>query len=194
MDESKKLKGKDLVNIGIFAAIYFIIMFVVACLGFIPVFMPLLYVLVPIFGGIPFMLFLTRVKKFGMIWIFATICGILSFVTGMNVIPIFLASALGLIADLICRRGEYKSSKRGIISCGIFSIWIMGYAAPLWIKPERYWSNRSSYGAEYAEAVIKFFPYWTIPVFIISCFAFGCLGAILGKSMLKKHFAKAGIV
>jgi energy-coupling factor transport system substrate-specific component len=77
MNESKKLKGKDLVNIGIFAAIYFVIMFAVACLGFIPIFMPLLYVLVPLIGGIAYMLFMTKVKTFGMITIFSTICGIL---------------------------------------------------------------------------------------------------------------------
>mgnify|MGYP002623214659 FL=1 len=194
MEDSKKLKGKDFVNIGVFAAIYFIIMFAVACLGFIPVFMPLLYVLVPLIGGIPFMLFLTKVKKFGMIWIFATICGILSFVTGMNIIPIFLSIAVGLIADLLCKSGDYKSSKKGILACGIFSLWIMGYCAPLYINPERYWSNRSSYGEEYAQAVMTFFPGWTFPIYLIACFIFGCLGAMLGKLMLKKHFAKAGIV
>ena len=193
MNDSKKLKGKDLINIGIFAAIYFIIMFAVACLGFIPVFMPLLYVLVPLIGGIPFMLFLTKTKKFGMIWIFSTLCGILSFVTGMNVIPIFLAAIVGLFADLICKSSDYKSSKKGIIACGIFSIWIIGYCAPLYMNPEQYWANRSVYGAEFAEAVMKFFPLWSLPFYIVSSFVFGLLGGLLGKAMLKKHFSKAGI-
>ena len=70
------MEGKDLINIGIFSAIYFVIVFIVAMLGFIPIFLPLLAVLVPIFGGIPFMLFLTRVKKFGMIWIMSVIMGL----------------------------------------------------------------------------------------------------------------------
>ena len=35
---------------------------------------------------------------------------------------------------------------------------------------------------------------WTFPIYLIVCFIFGCLGAMLGKLMLKKHFAKAGIV
>lgn len=194
MEDSKKLKGKDLVNIGIFAAIYFIVMFAVACLGFMPIFMPLLYVLVLLFGGIPYMLFLTKVKKFGMIAIFSTICGILSFLTGMNVIPIILSIAVGLLADFLCISGNYKSVKKAIISCGIFSIWIIGYCIPLYLNPEQYWTNRSSYGAEYAQAVMKFFPNWTFPVYVACTFVFGCLGALLGKAMLKKHFAKAGIV
>jgi hypothetical protein len=42
------MKGKDLINIGIFSAIYFVIVFIIAMLGMIPIFLPLLSVLVPI--------------------------------------------------------------------------------------------------------------------------------------------------
>ena len=42
MKNKKKLKGKDLINIGIYAAIYCVIMTAVAMLGFIPIMMPLL--------------------------------------------------------------------------------------------------------------------------------------------------------
>ena len=65
MQNEKKLTGKDLINIGIYGAIYFVILFAVAMLGMIPIFLPLLSVFVSILGGIPFMLFLTRVKKPG---------------------------------------------------------------------------------------------------------------------------------
>jgi len=64
MNNEKKLKGRDLINIGIYGAIYFVILFAVAMLGMIPVFLPLLSVFVPILGGIPFMLFLTRVSAY----------------------------------------------------------------------------------------------------------------------------------
>ena len=47
MNTSGKLKGKDLINIGIYAAIYCVIMTAVAMLGFIPIMMPMLCVLVP---------------------------------------------------------------------------------------------------------------------------------------------------
>ena len=40
MKNKKKLKGKDLINIGIYAAIYCVIMTAVAMLGFIPIMMP----------------------------------------------------------------------------------------------------------------------------------------------------------
>ena len=54
MDDSKKLKGKDLINIGIFAAIYFVVIMALAMLGFIPIFMPTYSILMPLLGGIPF--------------------------------------------------------------------------------------------------------------------------------------------
>ena len=60
MNTSGKLKGKDLINIGIYAAIYCVIMTAVAMLGFIPIMMPMLCVLVPLLGGIPYMLFMTK--------------------------------------------------------------------------------------------------------------------------------------
>ena len=64
---SNKLQAKDLINVGIFTAIYFVIFFAGMMLGYIPIFIPLLGLVCPILCGIPFMLYLTKVKKFGMV-------------------------------------------------------------------------------------------------------------------------------
>lgn len=74
--KSSRLQGKDLMNIGIYSAIYCVTVTGVAMLGYIPIMMPMLCVLVPLIAGVPFMLFLTKVKKFGMIWIMSIIIGI----------------------------------------------------------------------------------------------------------------------
>ena len=58
-----KLQGKDLINVGIFTAIYFVVMMAIAMLGFIPIFLPLLIVLVPLIGGIVMMLYYSKVQK-----------------------------------------------------------------------------------------------------------------------------------
>ena len=92
MKNKKKLKGKDLINIGIYAAIYCVIMTAVAMLGFIPIMMPLLCVIVPIFGGIPYMLFLTKVDKFGMITIYAMIVGLFLCFEGLDIPALFKPS------------------------------------------------------------------------------------------------------
>ena len=74
--KTEKLKGKDLINVGIFSAIYFVIIMAIAMLGYIPIMMPLLCVIGPVLCGIPFMLFMTKVKKFGMILIMSIIMGL----------------------------------------------------------------------------------------------------------------------
>ena len=100
MDDSKKLKGKDLINIGIFTAIYFVVIMALAMLGFIPIFMPTYSVLMPLLGGIVFMFFLTKVKKFGMVWIMTILMGILMWLTGMSYYALVIGTVTGLIAEL----------------------------------------------------------------------------------------------
>ena len=65
--QNNKLNAKDLINVGIFTAIYFVLYFVTMMLGYIPVFTILLGILTPIVCGIPFMLYVTKINKFGMV-------------------------------------------------------------------------------------------------------------------------------
>ena len=109
-DSSNKLQGKDLMNAGIYSAIYFVIVFAVAMLGYIPIMMPMLCVLVPLIAGVPFMLFLTKVKKFGMIWIMSIIMGILMLLTGMAQYALIIGAFSGLIAELI-----YKRDRKSVV-------------------------------------------------------------------------------
>lgn len=61
---SNKLQAKDLINLGLFTVLYFVIGCCVAIpIGFVPIFLPILGALWSLITGIPFMLFLTRVKN-----------------------------------------------------------------------------------------------------------------------------------
>ena len=188
------MKGKDLINIGIFSAIYFVIVFVVAMLGFIPVFLPLLAVIVPIIGGIPFMLFLTRVKKFGMIWIMSVIMGLLMLLTGMSWPPLVVSVVSGLLADLVYKSGNYKSASKAVLTNGVFSLWLAANYLPLFFAAEKYWSSRQNFGQDYIDAVTKLMPTWMCPVMFAAAFICGIIGGLLGRKIMKKHFEKVGIV
>ena len=75
---SNKLQAKDLINLGLFTVLYFVIGCCVAIpVGFVPIFLPILGALWSLITGIPFMLFLTRVKKFGMVTIMGILSGLL---------------------------------------------------------------------------------------------------------------------
>ncbi len=187
------MKGKDLINIGIFSAIYFVIVLIVAMLGTIPIFLPMLTVIVPILGGIPFMLFLTRVRKFGMIWIMSIIMGILMLLTGMSWPPLAISAVTGLLAELVYKSGNYQSASRAVLTNGVFSLWIGGNYLPLFFAAEKYWSTRQNFGQDYIDAVTKLMPTWMCPVTFIAAFICGIIGGLLGKALMKKHFEKAGI-
>lgn len=197
-DSAKKnrarLNGRDLINVGIYSAIYFLIVMVIAMLGFIPIMMPLLCVIAPIVGGIPFMLFLTKVKKFGMILIMSIIMGVAMALTGMGLYALPVAMLSGLIAELVWRRAKYRMASGAILAYGFFSIWMWGNFLPLFLDPSGYFSTRSEFGVDYEAALTALLPLWMCPVLLAACFVCGILGAFLGRALLKKHFEKAGIV
>ena len=191
--KDNKLKGKDLINIGIYAAIYCVIMMCIAMLGYIPILMPMLCVIGPIILGVPMMLFYTKVRKFGMISILAIVVGIFLCVTGMGFWPVLFSIAFGVLADLIAKSGGYASARKTILSYGTFCVLIFGNYVPLYLDPVGYFSTRQSFGTEYINTLSGIMQPWTAPVLVVAAFVCGILGALLGKSLLKKHFVKAGI-
>ena len=193
MKNENKLKGKDLINIGIYAAIYCVIMTCIAMLGYIPIMMPMLAVLCPLIGGIPMMLFYTKTEKFGMITIMGIIVGVFLCVTGMCILPIIFCVLFGFLADLVAKSGGYQSAAKTVLSHGVFCVLIFGNYVPLFIDREGYFAEREKFGREYVDTLGAIMQNWMIPVLIIAAFVFGVLGALLGKALLKKHFVKAGI-
>lgn len=192
-ESGNKLNGRDLINIGIYTAIYFVIAMALAMTGLIPIFLILLSSMIGIVGGIPFMLFLTKVKKPGMILIMSTIMGILMFVTGMTWMPIPFSILTGLIAELIYRGGNYKSMRSAILTAGVFPFWACGNYLPLFLQREQYFADRTSYGQEYVDSVMNLTPVWMFFVLLAETFVCGVIGGLLGKALLKKHFERAGI-
>jgi energy-coupling factor transport system substrate-specific component len=167
---SNKLQAKDLINVGIFTAIYFIIVFAVALLGYIPVFIPLLSVLVPLVGGIPFMLFLTKVKKFGMVLIMAILIGLFYFITGMGIYVLPIGILCTLIAELVLKSGGYESAKKAVLAYGLFSICIFGNYLPIYIGRDAYYEQLAAggMGTGYADTLMRYMPDWGAPLLALS--------------------------
>ena len=189
-----KLQGKDLINVGIFTAIYFVVMMAIAMLGFIPIFLPLLIVLVPLIGGIVMMLYYSKVQKFGMVSLTGLICGILMLLTGMGYWSIITGAVFGVLADLVLKSGDYKSAKKSILGYAVFSLWMVGTYIPMYFMVEDSWASfAASFGEKYADRVMAVMPMWSIILVVAGIFVFAILGGLLGKALLKKHFAKAGI-
>lgn len=192
-ENTNRLNGKDLINVGIYSAIYFVISAALAVTGLIPIMLMLLSSMYGLICGIPFMLFLTKVKKPGMIFLMSLIMGIMMFLTGMTWVPIPVSAVTGLIAELVYRAGNYKSMRSAVLTAGVFPLWACGNYIPLVLQREAYYANDDSYSAEYIASVMKMTPAWILRVLFVVTFAFGILGGLLGKKLLKKHFQRAGV-
>ena len=191
-----KLQAKDLINIGLFTVLYFVLGCCVAIpIGFVPIFLPILGALWTLITGIPVMLFAVRVKKFGMVTIMAVLSGLLMGLTGMGFWGILTGAVFGLLGDLIMKSGGYQSTKKTILGYGVFSLWMVGTYIPMYFMVEQSRADfAKSFGNEYADKVLSVMPMWSIVLVIAAIFLFALLGGRIGKAILKKHFSRAGIV
>lgn len=193
--QSNKLQAKDLINVGIFTAIYFVLYFAVMMIAYIPILTLLLGFLCPIVCGIPMMLYLTKVNKFGMVTLMGTILGLVMMLMGSGIMVFLFGVVFGLISDLILKSGKYVGWKSILLGYGVFSIWTMGYYSRLFFARDIYFESLAGgYGQEFADTLAAYTPNWVYLVLLISCFIGGIIGALLGKAVLKKHFTRAGIV
>ena len=192
----KKLQAKDLINLGLFTVLYFVLGCCVAIpIGFVPVFLPILGALWSLITGIPFMLFLTRVKKFGMVTLMGILSGLLMGLTGMGFWGIPMGVIFGLLGDMILKSGGYRSAKKSLFGYAVFSLWMVGTYIPMYFTAEASWKSfADSFGEEYADRVMAVMPMWSFLLVVAGIFLFAILGGMLGRRLLRKHFAKAGIV
>jgi energy-coupling factor transport system substrate-specific component len=190
----KGINAKDLINIGLFTAIYFVVFFATGMLGYIPIMMLAMPVLCPLVAGIPFMLFLTRVHTFGMVSIMGVILSLLMVLTGhpWQLIPVGIVMAV--LGDLVLLAGEYRGWRSIRLGYVVFSEWLAGLFIPFFFMRDHYFAGiRAGYGDAYADTLMALTPPWVL-VLMIALIVVGALGgAYLGKAALKKHFKRAGI-
>ena len=96
--QKKGMTGKDIITVGIFSAIYFVINFAFMLLSGLH---PLLWILMPgliaIFAGIPFLMMCTKVPKTGAVVLMGFITALIYFVTGQFTVVILIAFAVSCI-------------------------------------------------------------------------------------------------
>ena len=106
-----KIDVKDLINIGLFTAVYFIFIAPPGILGIIPIFMLLLPAMIGLVGGIPVMLLITKTQKFGALTICGVVVSLLLAIMGHPWMALILSVPVIVIADMVMAMGQYKSWK-----------------------------------------------------------------------------------
>lgn len=195
---SNKLKVSDLISIGVYTAIYFILVtiatFASAMLpGLSNVFLPALAALI---SGTVYMLMVAKVQKFGAISIMGIVMGIFFFVSGHFILSFAANVVFGVLADFVASKGNYKSKKLIMVSYILFSYGLTGPILPLWFMKDAYMANLEARGksAEYIANVFNYITTGSFFICIISILVCAIIGGIFGMKMVKKHFVKAGIV
>ena len=189
-----KLKAKDLIYAGAFAALYLILMVVlVTMMGMIPI----TYILRPLVVGIVcapvYMLYISKVKKFGAILILGVLFGVVTM--NHTIFSLVTAIIFGIIAELICKSGNYESKQKMKMSFWIFNLNMIGpYLILVYAKPQYLAMTESFAGAEYAQAMDAITPSWIILVLAALAVIGGMIGTALSDKLMKKHFEKAGLV
>ncbi|MEO3808186.1 MptD family putative ECF transporter S component [Sphaerisporangium sp. B11E5] len=191
-----RMSPKDLITIGIFGALYLVTIYAISMFGFInPMVMLAALVASIVAGGIPFMLFLTRVRHAGMVTVFAIITAGILMLTGHPPISFALTIVLALIAEAILWAGRYQSRRMYVIAYAVYSAWFAGPLLPLFYARDDYFSSPSMrmMGADYSAAMDALLSPAVLIAFDLSTVVFGFLGGLLGLRLTRKHFEKAGL-
>ena len=189
-----RLKIKDLVTIGVFAVIYFAVMFGVGMIGMVPVLFLVYPSLLGIVTGTIIMLFMAKVQKPWALFILGILSPFLMFAMGHTYVIAVHAIVVMFIAEMLRKARNYSSFKYNMLAFSVFNTWICGSLMQmLWAK-DRYIELSMMMGKEYVDALEKLITYPHMALVYIGAIVGGIIGAYIGKNVLKKHFKKAGIV
>lgn len=197
--KKKNIQMKDLISIGVYTAIYFIICAISAALtvfiipGYSYAFIPVISALL---SGTIYMLMVAKVPKFGAISIMGSIMGIFFFIIGRFPGATVIAIVISILADLIAYGFKYRNKLGILFSYIIFSFSLIGPVVPMLFFPTFYMDQLTEQGRDmnYIEGVFSSVSEYTMIILTILIVVMSIVGGIFGQRMMKKHFEKAGIV
>ena len=198
MKQINKLQTRDFISVGIFSLIYAAVAFVVGGLAqMTPITFPFMPMVVALFTGTVFMLYVAKIPKRGAIIILGIIAGILLLITGMFWMMSAFFIVLGIIADFICASGKFKSFKKNMAAYCLFALSPMGAYVPMAVMPAQFaeFMNKKGDISSFAGVIDAIgAQWWVIPLMLLGTVLCALAGGYIGKKLLKKHFEKAGIV
>lgn len=188
---------RNLVNIGVFCCVYFVVMFTTGTLGiFTPILMFVGWIIGALINGCVVMLYLAKVPHKGAMTIMGAVLGIGMVLTGHYWLTIIGAIFLGFIADLVASSGQYTRPLTNSIAYGIFNLWYIFPLAPIFINSDAYFADiaQSMNSTEYADKMQDIFTPPIIVGWAVVVLALSITAGMIGMRLLHKHFQRAGVV
>ena len=197
ISQNRKLTGKDVIAIGIYSAIYFVMNFAAMITGFIPLFWILLAGTAAILTSIPFLLMAVKVPKPGAVLIMGFITAFLYFITGQFTVLILITMLIACVLSETYRYiTKYALKFRNLVVAFIlFSYGMVGSPLALFVYRESFLAQISeTMSGKYVVAISSYITTSMLILLLVSPIVGGLLGALIAKGIFKKHFEKAGIV
>ncbi len=197
--EKKKLTVPELISIGVFTALYFVLVTIatfssaVILPGFSNVLLPAISALI---SGCVYMLMVAKVPHFGGITVMGTVMGLFLFVSGHFAVSLVIGIVCSVAADCLARFGNYKSMPKLLLSYVVFSFGLTGPVLPLWLMKDAYVASLTAKGkdAAYIENLFANINGVTLVICIVATVVAAVLGGLFAMKMMKKHFKKAGMI
>lgn len=199
MNKTNKLTVPDLISIGVFTALYFVLV-TIATFASVAIFPGFNNVVLPAFcaliSGCVYTLLVVKLQKFGGISVMGIVMGLFFMISGHFIISFAAIIVMGIVADCVAKVGKYKSKKWIILSYVLFSYGLFGPVIPMWFMKDAYVANLVARGKD-AVYIAELFANINMVTFVLAVVATlicALVGGWFGMKMIKKHFVKAGIV
>ena len=199
MKTTNKLTVPDLISIGVFTALYFVLVTIATfgsaaiAPGFNNVILPAVCALI---SGCVYMLLAAKLQKFGGISVMGIVMGLFFMTSGHFIISFAANIVMGIVADFVARARSHKSRKGLLLSYVLFSYGLFGPIIPMWFMKDAYIANLEARGkdAAYIADLFANINMTTFVIAVVATLVCALVGGWFGQKMVKKHFVKAGIV
>ena len=199
MNKTNKLTVPDLISIGVFTALYFVLV-TIATFASVAIFPGFNNVVLPAFcaliSGCVYTLLVVKLQKFGGISVMGIVMGLFFMISGHFIISFAANIVMGIVADCVAKVGKYKSKKWIILSYVLFSYGLFGPVIPMWFMKDAYVANLVARGKDevYIAELFANINMVTFVLAVVATLICALVGGWFGMKMIKKHFVKAGIV
>lgn len=189
----QKLNVKDMITVGIFAAIMIVVKTIVGFIGVVPFLCAVLPAVTALVLAPIYVLFVSKVEKFGMITMLTSVLGLVFSLAGYGWQTFVGCIVIGLLADIITKKGDYCNKKLISLGYSVFSLWGITLFIIIWMMGDAYFQDLTvSMGAEFSQAFEALVPWWSVFWLGALTFVCGLIGVTFGMKFMKKHFNRNG--
>lgn len=195
----KRLKVKDLMVTGAFAALYFL------CVG-LGTLVAVLFdksgnmmhapALAALLAGPVYMLLIAKVGKFGAITLVSSVMATFFFLSGYMIAAFVPSLLFGFLGDKVASIGLYRKKGYNLASYILFSFGNLGPILLMWFMRDAYEESLIARGksAEYIAKVLLDFTPQNVCLLSSTIVLAALISGLIGQSFVKKYFETSGFL